>query len=80
MFLTFVVPTIVTKEIRMRLNDVVVTAGGHLIDCATVHELKEAVRELRSRSPGSVLANLSEERIGDIEILREELGLEPCAG
>ncbi len=55
-------------------------AGRWAIDCATLRELKEAVRKLRAHVRNSVLADLGEERITEIEILRKELALEPCAG
>jgi hypothetical protein len=63
----------------MRLNEALAVAGRCAIDCATLRELKEAIQKLRAHSRNSVLADLGEERITDIEILRKELGLEPCA-
>ena len=64
----------------MRLNKALAVAGRCAIDCATLRELKEAIQELRAHSRNSVLADVSEDRITDIEILRKELALEPCAG
>jgi hypothetical protein len=63
----------------MSQDDVLVVAGRCLIDCATLRELKEALRELRTNTHSSVLADFGEERISAIEILREGLGLELCA-
>jgi ketopantoate reductase len=64
----------------MRLNKALAVAGRCAIDCATLRELKEAIQELRAHSRNSVLADVSEDRITDIETLRKELALEPCAG
>jgi hypothetical protein len=64
----------------MRLTKALAVAGRCAIDCATLWELKEAIQELRAHSRDSVLADLSEDRITDIEILRKELALEPSAG
>lgn len=64
----------------MRPDDVLGIAGRCLIDCPTLSELKEAVRELRAHVRKSVLADLGEEKISAIEFLMEELGLELCAG
>ncbi len=61
----------------VRLNEALAVAGRCAIDCATLRELKEAIQELRAHSPNSVLADVSEDRITDIEILRKELALEP---
>ena len=64
----------------MRLNEVLAVAGRCAIDSATLLDLKEAIQELRAHSRNSVLADLGEDKITDIEILRKELALEPCAG
>lgn len=44
-------------------------AERHLVDGATLNELKEAVRNLRALTPNSALADLVEARITAIEEL-----------
>ena len=61
----------------MRLNEVVAFVERHLIDCATVAELKETIHELRSRSPESALADLGEQKIATLETWCRRMNLEP---
>ena len=61
----------------MRLNEVVAFVGRHLIDCATVEELKETIHDLRSRSPESALAELGEQKIAALETRCKRMNLEP---
>src|SRR3712207_9007126 len=49
------------------LNEALAVAGRCVVDCATLRELKEAIQELRAQSRNSFLADLSEDRITDIE-------------
>ena len=58
----------------MGLNEVVAFVGRHLIDCTIVEELKDAIQEIRSRSPESVLADLDLGRCAITDIIRPE----PC--
>ena len=51
----------------MRFSKAVTFFGRHLINCTIVKELREAVQDLRSRSPESVLADLGEQKIAALE-------------
>jgi hypothetical protein len=51
----------------MRLRKVLLTAGRKLIDGATLAEIKRESKDLRSRAPESVLADLVDARVRLIE-------------
>jgi hypothetical protein len=62
----------------MGLQEVVAFVGRRLIDCASAQELKEAIHDLRSRSPESALADLGEEKVAALETWCKRMRLEPC--
>ena len=51
----------------MRLRKVLLTAGRKRIDGATLAEIKRESKDLRSRAPESVLADLVDARVRLIE-------------